>query len=759
MKRLISNAEQRNLEEAGPVWELLIEVLKHLLVEKGFKITELRSDCGDKIILCVTISEERLLSFAEHSGYEVQLDKHMLVEKLDMLDLPEDTTAAFVPFRPHHHDHGILRTHDEFHTGKFTVLRTVDRIRLCQDVIHSISDLGLWRHLTLPIEFFPAHNEKLLATLRASFFIPLVWRPTSRSNAEMFRKDFHRDIQEAKGFAEGKAAFEGRNVEVAGKQAEAQMLWKLMQTDAELDRLRNYFGERIAFYFAFLAHIGKHLLPLSALSVALHIYEVVCAEDYEPAKSWSHQFAKSVAGQKLYPTARAVYGLFTIGWMANLCAHWRRREVELGNRWGCESLTSTTVACQKHVQFDSVKEELAIREENEILHQNSSTSLAWETESTALVSHHRRHAAIRKRETEQKKLGRRRFWGRVFSWTCFTVYMCAVILTTGAILWWRYTVEAELHENPSKFDDRWVPPLTWTSIALSLQMQIYTRVWPYLSKPLTEMERHELEKDFVTAYGVKNTAVDFVSAFAALFYDAFGKQPFDETVKTVEGQKIHESVDLLVSDITCLFGVYGICGLMEFLLPFLSLKFRQRGSEGSEDDDNDGLSSQVVQDQVNFDVYDSDCDAYDYEEILFPLMFVGLFSIPMPLASILALIIVVSQAIVDRQKLLRFYRRPYPDMAQGIGIWQNNLLTSISHLAAFTNLGLIVFGLELLPAVMLDSLTKKWLVFLVGEQVFIVLGVLIQMLIYGVPTVIMAERQRQWVQRGKVIALNAHSHL
>lgn len=742
----IDSAEQRTLENARDVWTLLVELLPKLLLERGFEITTLLSRRGNFIILGVSLDTMELLRYAECSAYEVQLEADMLSERLDVFDLPEFSTPGYVPFRSSLREQGLLRLHDEFRNGEECVLRTVDRIRLCLVIIHSILDLATWRRLTLPIECFPAHSYNLLAVLRTTSFNPPWWLPRARqAKNEHLRLHFAYELNRAKKFAIGEAMFEHRDSQAASKKAEKQELARLMDRDAELNRIRNYFGERLAFYFAFLAHCSKHLRLLAVLAVVLHVYEVARAMQAD-SKPWYRLLGESIIGEKLAPRLRAIFGLFTIVWMASFVAHWCRREVELANRWGCESHLLSSLSYQKHVG-NATDKSLSIMAEHESLRKRMDAG------SPKVEPAFRRHSAINKHARERQRLFRRQFWGRLLSWTCSTLYIGCVIFSTVLILRWRRQIQANKQNSTA---ESFFTPLMWTSLALSLQMQVYTRIWPYLSKPLTELEAHRFEKDFIASHGVKNTAVDFVSAFAALFYDAFAKPPDQSDVTTIEGGRIHTELDLLARDITCLFVCYYLGGLLDIVIPCVSAKVRMavKARKTSEERSAyEACRSELLLIQAKFDAYGSDVESYDYEEILFPLMFVGFFSIPMPLASVLALCIVETQAVVDRAKLMYAYRRPYPDAAQGIGVWQKQLLTSICYCAAFTNLGLIIFGLDVLPSRFQKGF-HQWVAFFVGEQLFVAIACFIRTVIYREPWFITEERQRQRAQRVKALALH-----
>lgn len=85
-------------------------------------------------------------------------------------------------------------------------------------------------------------------------------------------------------------------------------------TSQPLDRIASYFGESIAFYFAWLEFYTQWLLPPAVVGVLLFI------------------------GQLYYGTIDVAYAplfsLFVALWAILLLEFWKRRNAELAQRWG-----------------------------------------------------------------------------------------------------------------------------------------------------------------------------------------------------------------------------------------------------------------------------------------------------------------------------------------------------------------------------------------------------------------------------------------
>jgi anoctamin-10 len=79
-----------------------------------------------------------------------------------------------------------------------------------------------------------------------------------------------------------------------------------------LDIVRNHFGEKLAFYFAYTQHYFLSLVPLAILGVSAHF---------------------------LLPAFNPLYGICLMAWTIGFKHSWERRQRDLAVRWGVRGFT------------------------------------------------------------------------------------------------------------------------------------------------------------------------------------------------------------------------------------------------------------------------------------------------------------------------------------------------------------------------------------------------------------------------------------
>jgi len=81
-----------------------------------------------------------------------------------------------------------------------------------------------------------------------------------------------------------------------------------------LDSIEEYFGEKVAFYFAWLQHCSCHLLVLTGVGVIVFALQLI-------SQSWDHAI-------------RPYFAVFIMLWSFMVLINWRKRSNYLAYRWG-----------------------------------------------------------------------------------------------------------------------------------------------------------------------------------------------------------------------------------------------------------------------------------------------------------------------------------------------------------------------------------------------------------------------------------------
>jgi len=233
------------------------------------------------------------------------------------------------------------------------------------------------------------------------------------------------------------------------------------------------------------------------------------------------------------------------------------------------------------------------------------------------------------------------------------------------------------------------------SIAYSLSIIIFNKVYLKMARELTTWENHRTQEQHDTHITIKLVSFEFVNTFLALFYMGFWMQD-------ISGLRSQLFTTLIVQQV--------VNQVQEVLIPFFlhtpaSIKFMYKMSKklgvnekpqiriltGTNDlsKDDDRVRS------VNHDVLADPLDTLhdDFMELWLQYGHVFLFSAVYPLAACIALVNNLTELVADRYKLCQLSRKPRPLAVRDIGAWYMAFrITAI--ISIVTNCALIALDLR-----------------------------------------------------------------
>lgn len=264
-----------------------------------------------------------------------------------------------------------------------------------------------------------------------------------------------------------------------------------------VQEIRNYYGEDVAFYFAWMGHLASWLVCLGGMGLATQVFryvreDTVDEDEYTP-----------------------FYGLFTFLWGVLFLRFWRRHEHRLAYRWGTYSLSL----------YDKQKA-LTLRPEFTGVPRISPITGEYETYYPA---HKRRiHYGI----------------SAVVTCVMLSIAFCMMILSLnmqGYIhpqrnpeRWnddnhhpFHYPGFAVLSEKGELFDmtHQWksfIPTLIHVAMIFTLNS-----VYRVIAEVLTERENHETEASYRDSLILKRFLFEAFDCYVALFYLAFYERDVD----------------------------------------------------------------------------------------------------------------------------------------------------------------------------------------------------------------------------------------
>ncbi|EEB14248.1 transmembrane protein 16E, putative [Pediculus humanus corporis] len=466
-----------------------------------------------------------------------------------------------------------------------------------------------------------------------------------------------------------------------------------------LDYVKDYFGVKIALYFAWLGFYTHMLVPASIVGLVCFIYSCCTIYQNQP----SQDICENQLKIKMCPLcdffcdywdlsetclhARVTYlidnpstvffAIFMSFWAAMFLELWKRYSAEITHRW---DLTG----------FD-------INEEHP------------RPEYLARLAHvEKKHVNVVTNTMEPYVP----FWKVRFPATMlsFSIVLLLVAMAVAAVLGvvlYRMSLLAAL----SVYGDSVITSyaiLFTTATAATINLFcifIFNWIYSWLAECLTELEFLRTQTEFDDSLTLKIYLLQFVNYYASIFYIAFFKGKFigyPGNYNRLFGYRQEECgpggclMELCIQLAIIMVGKQAANTILEMLFPlffkWLNLRWLRTELRGKTS------IKGAWQWLKDFKLIQWGPRGLfpEYLEMVLQYGFVTIFVAAFPLAPFFALINNVFEMRLDAKKLLTFYRRPVTQRVRDIGVWFK-ILNSIGRLAIITNGFIIAFTSEFIP--------------------------------------------------------------
>ncbi|RHY35867.1 hypothetical protein DYB30_003370 [Aphanomyces astaci] len=411
-----------------------------------------------------------------------------------------------------------------------------------------------------------------------------------------------------------------------------------MPWNQPFDNIREYFGERIAFYFVYLGHYTTFMLYAAIFGVLVFTAQLFIKDTRTTLASGEVLVVSHI------PYLVPAFGLFMCVWSTIFLETWKREQNVWAMKWGMSDLADDE---NTRPQFTGEPFASPI---------NGVTSLYF---------------------PPTKKYTR-----VAMSWSVLLLLISIVFLLVGGIFRLRYiwTHDAAL-KLPGVLSHIPVGSVL-ASVANVVQITIMGKIYYKTFYSFNEYENHETDSQYEASLVVKTFVFNFVNNFAALFYTAFLKESFEGECKD------SDCLGELAYCLALVFGIQLVVGnVREILLPrifaWLNKRSIVKGHAVTE-----ALSD--AEKQFYLSTYEWSGTFDDYTEMITQFGYCSLFVVSFPLTPVLALVNNYIEIRVDGFRLLFENRRSRPRSAGGIGMWLQ-IVEWCTTIAIFTNAYVVVW--------------------------------------------------------------------
>ncbi|TDG40819.1 hypothetical protein AWZ03_012750 [Drosophila navojoa] len=469
--------------------------------------------------------------------------------------------------------------------------------------------------------------------------------------------------------------------------------WKKMQP---LDHIKDYFGAKVALYYAWLGFYTQMLIPISVLGIIFFLYgfvtwnsdpisydicngneTIMCPQCDRGCKFWylNETCTSSRFNYLIDNEMTMVFAFMLAIWAVAYLELWKRYSAGLVHRWGLTGFNH-------HVEHPRPQ------------------YLAKVLKSDKLKD----------RMVDPKHDPDVPFWSFKFlpkftSYSIVVLFICISLIGVASIIIYRMAQRASSsiigNENSMTYKIM-VLPITAGFLDLIL-ISALDLAYSKLAIRLTNYENCRTQTEYDESLTIKNYAFQFVNYYSSLFYIAFLKGKFvgyPSKYNRIFNFRQEECnpggclMELCMQLVIIMVGKQAVNAIIEMLIPYLIRVFNVFKQHNK--DNNQTTESNQLNVDYNLLPAENNSLYEEYLEMVVQYGFITLFSLAFPLAPLLALINNVIEVRLDAIKMLRFIRRPVGMRARNIGVWQN-IMAVVTHISVASSAMIIAFSSNFIP--------------------------------------------------------------
>lgn len=469
--------------------------------------------------------------------------------------------------------------------------------------------------------------------------------------------------------------------------------WSCWRRYQPLDHIREYFGEKIALYFAWLGFYTGWLLPAALMGLVVFLTGIWLMETDIPAREvcdsrdsfvmcplcnicsyWNYSsICITYKAGLLFDNGGTVFlSVFMSLWAVTFLEYWKRTNSALSHRWDCS-------------MFEDIEERPR-------------------PEFTAMAPMTMRNPVTGAEEPyfpEAKRLNR-----TLTGCSVLIIMIAVVLIFLMAIILYRCILSIIIYKSSSSLISGYADKIASLSgsVLNLLVILVLSKVYTMLAHILTRWEMHRTQSQYEDMFILKVFIFQFVNFYSSPVYIAFFKGRFvgyPGNYNTLFGVRNEDCgaggclIELAQELLVIMVGKQVINNIQEFVTPKLQSCWQRRGFKSKQNGEH---TEDVSPWERDYQLLVCEGLFDEYLEMVLQFGFITVFVAACPLAPLFALINNWVEIRLDAQKFVTEYRRPVAERAQDIGIWFQ-IMQLITQTAVIANAFLIAFTSSFLERV------------------------------------------------------------
>ncbi|XP_074497037.1 anoctamin-7 isoform X1 [Sebastes fasciatus] len=486
--------------------------------------------------------------------------------------------------------------------------------------------------------------------------------------------------------------------------------WSSWRRYQPLDHIREYFGEKIALYFAWLGFYTGWLLPASVVGTLIFLFGFWVMATDVPAKElcnsgdsfvmcplcdicplWNYSsICVTFKAGIMFDNGGTVFlSVFMSLWAVTFLEYWKRTCSALSHHWDCSDF---------HDMEERPRPEF--------------TTLAPMIMRNPVTG------------AEEPYFPQNKRVNRILTGCMVIIIMVAMVLMfLIAIILYRTIIRVIISKSGFQTSSASRIASISGSVLNLLVILILSKVYSSLAHILTRWEMHRTQTKYEDMFIFKVFVFQFANFYSSPVYIAFFKGRFighPGHYKTLFGIRNEDCgaggclVELAQELLIIMVGKQLINNAQEFIVPKVKSWWHkrktgshlkevkevkevkeERGQEAQREVKREGEEG-VSPWEADYELLVCEGLVSEYLEMVIQYGFITIFVAACPLAPLFALINNWVEVRLDAQKYVTEYRRPVAEQAKDIGIWFP-ILQFITQMAVLSNAFIIAFSSSFLP--------------------------------------------------------------
>ncbi|XP_062538661.1 anoctamin-5-like isoform X2 [Armigeres subalbatus] len=309
------------------------------------------------------------------------------------------------------------------------------------------------------------------------------------------------------------------------------------------------------------------------------------------------------------------------------------------------------------------------------------------------------------------------FWSKklpsfLYSYSVIFLFISLAIAAVFGIVIYRMSLmtSRNIYGDPDAVSTKLLLLPATAAIINLIVSTILNFAYDYVAVYMTDIEYRRTQSEYNESLNLKIYLFQFINYYSSIFYIAFVKGKFPgypakyNRIMTLRQEECSPGgclMELCIQLAIIMIGKQIISLILEILIPFLLQKFREfrsvLGIEGEESENGEKLicCNQWTKDFTLISWTDRSLFE-EYLKMIIQYGFITIFVVAFPLGPLFALLNNVFETRLDAKKFLLYYKRAVPQRVRNIGMWYN-VMHVLGKVAVISSAFIIAFSSNFIP--------------------------------------------------------------